>query len=171
MQSVPNYKRKSAAALDDDSKLANELNSFYPRFDRLITTRITASPPSDASLPPPFIVEEYEVRRLFEKKNSRKAAGPDGVFSSTLKHCADQLAPIFTTIFNSSLQLSQVPCSCKVSTIIPMPKKPKPTSLSDYRPVSLTSVVMKVLERLVQKFLRSITRDLLDPLLIMKTDR
>ena len=78
LQSAPNYKRKSAAALDDDPKLANELNSFYPRFDRLITTRITASLPSDASLPPPFIVEEYEVRRLFEKKNSRKAAGPDG---------------------------------------------------------------------------------------------
>ena len=28
LQSAPNYKRKSAAALDDDPKLANELNSF-----------------------------------------------------------------------------------------------------------------------------------------------
>ena len=45
-----------------------------------------------------------------------------------------------------------------------MPKKLKPASLNDYGPVVLTSVVTKVLERLVQKFLRSITRDLLDPL-------
>ena len=43
---------------------------------------------------------------MFEKQNSRKAAGPDGVSSSTLKHCADQLAPVFTTTFNSSLHLS-----------------------------------------------------------------
>ena len=163
MQSVSNYKRKSVAAPDDDSKLTNELNSCYARFDRLITTRITDSPPSDASLPPLFIVENCEVRRLFEKQNSRKAAGPDGVSSSTLKHCADQLAPIFTTLFNSFLQLSQVPSRFKVSAIIPVPKKPKPASLNDYRPVSLTSVVMKVSERLVQKFLRAITRDLLDP--------
>ena len=101
---------------------------------------------------------------MFEKQNSRKATGPDGVSSSTLKHCADQLAPIFTTLFNSFLQLSQVPSCFKVSAIIPVPKKPKPASLDDYRPVALTSVVMKVSERLVQKFLRSITRDLLDPL-------
>ena len=173
MQSLSNYKRKSIAALDDDSKLTYELNSFYPRFDRLITTRITASPPSDASLPPPFIVEEYEVRRLFEKQNSRKAAGPDGVSSSTLKHCADQLAPVFTTLFNSFLQLSQVPSCFKVSAIIPVPKKLKPASLNDYRPVSLTSVVMKVLERLVQKFLRSITGICLTlySSLIVKIDR
>ena len=164
MQSVPNYKRKSAAALDEDSRLANELSSFYARFDRLNTTCITAPQPSDASLPPPFIVEECEVRRLFEKQNNRKAADPDGVFSSTLKHCAEQLAPVFTTVFNSSVQLSQVPCCFKVSTITPVPKKLKPASLNDYGPVVLTSVVTKVLERLVQKFLRSITRDLLDPL-------
>ena len=163
MQSVSNYKRKSVAAPDDDSKLTNELNSCYARFDRLITTRITDSPPSDASLPPLFIVENCEVRRLFEKQNSRKAAGPDGVSSSTLKHCADQLAPIFTTLFNSFLQLSQVPSRFKVSAIIPVPTKLKPASLNDDRLVALTSVVMKVSERLVQKFLRAITRDLLDP--------
>ena len=69
LQSVSNYKREreSIAALDNDSKLTYELNSFYARFDRLNNTRITASPPSDASLPPPFVVEECEVRRVFKK--------------------------------------------------------------------------------------------------------
>ena len=45
-----------------------------------------------------------------------------------------------------------------------MPKKPKPATLNDYRAEALTSVVMKVLERLFQRFLKSITKDLLDPL-------
>ncbi len=37
---------------------------------------------------------------------------------------ADQLAPIFTQIFNRSLELCEVPCCFKRSTIIPVPKSP-----------------------------------------------
>ncbi|KAL0199976.1 hypothetical protein M9458_003163, partial [Cirrhinus mrigala] len=55
--------------------------------------------------------------------------------------------------------------SCfKCSTIIPVPKKPKTTGLNDYRPVALTSVVMKSFERLVLAYLKDITGPLLDPL-------
>ncbi len=81
-----------------------------------------------------------------------------------LKSCADQLAPIFTQIFNRSLELCEVPSCFKCSTIIPVPKKPKITGLNYYRPVALTSVVMKSFERLVLAFLKASTGPLLDPL-------
>ena len=45
-----------------------------------------------------------------------------------------------------------------------IPKRAKVTGLNDYRPVALTSVVMKVLERLVLAHLKSITDPVLDPL-------
>ncbi len=88
----------------------------------------------------------------------------DGISPACLKVCADQLAPIFTQIINKSLELCDVPCCFKRSTIIPVPKKNKITGLNDYRPVALTSVVMKSLERLVLAYLKDITRPLLDPL-------
>ncbi|XP_070182906.1 uncharacterized protein [Littorina saxatilis] len=50
------------------------------------------------------------------------------------------------------------------STIIPIPQKSHVTRLNDYRPVALTSVVMKVLERLVLKYLRAATNHVMDPL-------
>ncbi len=82
-----------------------------------------------------------------------------------LKTCADQLAPIFTQIFNGSLELCEVPSCFKCSIIIiPVPKKPKITGLNDYRPVALTSVVMKSFEKLVLAYLKDITGPLLDPL-------
>ncbi|KAL0181926.1 hypothetical protein M9458_021301, partial [Cirrhinus mrigala] len=56
------------------------------------------------------------------------------------------------------------PSCFKCSTIIPVPKKPKTTGLNDYRPVALTSVVMKSFERLVLTYLKDITGPLLDPL-------
>ncbi|KAK3555184.1 hypothetical protein QTP86_010034 [Hemibagrus guttatus] len=68
------------------------------------------------------------------------------------------------TIFNRSLELCEVPDCFKRSTIIPIPKKPKITGLIDYRPVALTSVVMKSFERLVLAYLKNITGPLLDPL-------
>ncbi|XP_070400499.1 uncharacterized protein [Nothobranchius furzeri] len=52
----------------------------------------------------------------------------------------------------------------KESIIVPVPKKPHPASLNDYRPVALTSVVMKCFERLVRDFIISSLPDTLDPL-------
>ncbi|MFM9587201.1 reverse transcriptase domain-containing protein, partial [Streptomyces caniscabiei] len=71
---------------------------------------------------------------------------------------------MFTDIFNTSLETCHVPACFKSSTIIPVPKKPRPTGLNDYRPVALTSVVMKSFEHLVLSHLKSITDPLLDPL-------
>ncbi|TWW56579.1 hypothetical protein D4764_08G0005660 [Takifugu flavidus] len=107
---------------------------------------------------------EQDVRRQFARLNPRKAPGPDGVSPSTLRHCAEELTPVFTDIFNSSLESCQVPACLKTSTIVPVPKKPRITGLNDYRPVALTSVVMKSLERLILPHLKSITTPLLDPL-------
>ncbi len=81
-----------------------------------------------------------------------------------LKTCAGQLAPIFTQMFNRSLELCEVPSCFKHSTTIPVPKKPKITGVNDYRPVALTSVVMKSFEKLVLAYLKDITGPLLYPL-------
>ncbi len=86
-----------------------------------------------------------------------KAPGPDCVTPACLKSCADQLAPIFTQIFNRSLELCEVPSCFKCSTIILIPMKPKITGLNDYRPV-----VMKSFEKLVLAYLKGITGPLLD---------
>lgn len=78
---------------------------------------------------------------------------------ATLRHCSTELTPVLTSIFNWSLQLLIVPACFKSAVIIPVPPKNNITCLKDYRPVALTSVIMKVLERLVCKHLSSITLD------------
>ncbi len=96
--------------------------------------------------------------------NVRKAAGPDGITGRVLRSCADQLAGLFTSIFNESLATSVVPTSFKKSVIIPVPKNSKPSCLNDYRPVAFTSMVMKVFERLLKKHICSSIPATLDPL-------
>ncbi|KAK3527130.1 hypothetical protein QTP86_012743 [Hemibagrus guttatus] len=139
----------------------------------LSTTRIIVSGPlptfqrgieSNPPPPPALRISEDDVRQIFLKQKRRKTPGPDGVTPACLKTCADQLAFIFSQIFNRSLELCEVPACFKRSTIIPIPKKPKITGLNDHRPVALTSVVMKSFERLVLAYLKNITGPLLDPL-------
>ena len=155
LQSITDYKTKHHAPASDPS-LPDELNNFYCRFDG----GVQHPPPryKEQGGPPPTVYE-HDVRILLRQQNPRKAAGPDGVASATLRHCADQLTPVLTCIFNWSLQLATVPACFKSAVIIPVPKKHKITCLNDYRPVALTSVIMKIFERLVCKHLSSITLD------------
>ena len=100
---------------------------------------------------------------LFFKQNVRKAAGPDQLSPAVFRHCADQLAYVFTDIFNFSLHQCAVPQCFKASVIIPVPKTAKTIELNDFRPVALTSVAMKVFERLVLSHLQSSLSTLMDP--------
>ena len=72
-----------------------------------------------------------------------------------LRMCAGQLCGVFTEILNWSLRICQVPVAFKSSIVIPVPKRSPATSLNDYRPVALTSIVMKSLEKIVSKFMLS----------------
>ncbi len=157
----------------ENQQLADNLNVFYCRFTaekaRLTTstrsdhtfTYPPCNPPPSPTILPVLKVCVEDMKQVFRKQKSRKASGPDRISPACLKVCTDQLAPIFTQIFNRSLELCEVPCCFKRSTIIPVPKI---TGLNDNRPVALTSVVMKSFERLVLAYLKDITGPLLDPL-------
>ncbi|KAI3354522.1 hypothetical protein L3Q82_019033, partial [Scortum barcoo] len=72
-----------------------------------------------------------------------------------LKTCASQLSPVLGHLYNLSLSQEKVPMLWKTSCLVPVPKKSRPSDpVADYRPVALTSHVMKVLERLVLAQLR-----------------
>ena len=82
------------------------------------------------------------MSKTFKHFNPRKAAGPDSIPSRVPRACADQLAGVFTDIFNQSLSQSAVSTCFKRATIVPVPKKAKVTELNDCRPVALTPVIM-----------------------------
>ena len=63
----------------------------------------------------------------FKQVNIHKAAGPDRLPGRVLRACADQLAIVFTDIFNLSLTQSVIPTSFKQTCIVPEPKNVKLT--------------------------------------------
>ena len=158
MSLITNYKGPSKSVDATDITLPDKLNYFYSRFDRENDT--TPSPqPIDEYTPPSFVVSFHDVRRSFARLNERKAAGPDNISPRILKLCSFQLAVPFCDIFNWSLETAVIPQCFKKSTIIPVPKKMSPQSLNDYRPVALTSVIMKCFEFLFKIHMQSLLPD------------
>ncbi len=108
---------KSSAEVRADLLLAEELNTFYGHFEcngGSATLPFSASGSSrQRSEDHVITVSEDEVRRELKRVNFRKAAGPDGITGRVLRSCADQLAGLFTSIFNESLATSVVPTSFK----------------------------------------------------------
>ena len=62
---------------------------------------------------------------------------------------AEQVSEMLTDIFNGSLESGQVPEDWRVANVTPLYKKVSREELGSYRPVSLISVVGKVLESLM----------------------
>ncbi|KAI4897881.1 hypothetical protein NFI96_029587, partial [Prochilodus magdalenae] len=125
--------------------------------------------PLHTSSPPPPVTSTVnltadQVRRQLQRLHMNKAAGPDGVPPRVLKACATQLCGVLQHVFNMSLCLQRVPVMWKTSCIVPVPKTPRPSDIKDYRPVALTSHIMKTMERLVLEQLRPTVQPLLDPL-------
>jgi hypothetical protein len=160
-------KKKTTTTADGDPvQLANDLNVFYARFDKpdsrlqgVLEELEKVEQTGDS-----VRVSEDEVKTVFSKLKPGKACGPDGIKPRLLKVCAEQLAAVFQAIFNKSLLLGKVPVQWKLSKIVPVPKKAACKEFNDFRPIALTPVVMKCLEKLVLKRLLQQTEDQLDPL-------
>ena len=72
-----------------------------------------------------------------------------------LREVAEQVSEMLTDIFNRSLESGQVPEDWRVVNVTPLFKKGSREELENYKPVSLTSVVGKVLEALIKDRMRN----------------
>ncbi|KAK3554982.1 hypothetical protein QTP86_002415 [Hemibagrus guttatus] len=161
IQSITNY-RPAPPACDSDASLPDALNNFYARFEAQndVTARKTILPKRDQAL----CLTTADVRKTLCRVNPRKAAGPDNIPGRVLRECAEQLADVFTDIFNISLSSAIVQTCLKTTTIIPVPKKSPASCLNDHRPIALTPIIMKCFERLVMRQIKDLLPPSLDPM-------
>ena len=132
---------KKTISTDDPGTLANELNSFYARFDNQDFHKEQAEMLNALSQVEgnTLVISEDEVRNSFQNLNIRSACGPDNISGLVLKKCSSSLSPVFAKLFQKSLDSSQVPVVWKTSSLVPVPKNRNPKEKNDYRPVALTS--------------------------------
>ena len=78
-----------------------------------------------------------------------KAIGLDNISSRLIRECADILSDSLCDLFNKSLMSGIFPDDWKCARVTPLFKQGESSDLSNYRPISVISVVAKVFERIV----------------------
>ena len=100
------------------------------------------------SLCSPFSSQELDT--ALSQLSSSTAAGPDKITYPLLSHLPQVGRDLLLYLFNLSWSSHDVPSAWKTSTIIPLLKAGKPSSSpASYRPISLTSCVSKLFEKMI----------------------
>ena len=111
--------------------------------------------PRCSSSMPEITFTQRDVRRELLSLDVHKSSGPDGIPAVVLKQCAPELCPVLTRLFALSYSANEVPCSWKTALVHPVPKKGDRSDPSNYRPIAITSLLSKVMERVINtKLLR-----------------
>ena len=79
------------------------------------------------------------------------ASGPDKFPITILKECKKELAKPLCILWKRSLETGEIPSKYLEQTIVPIFKKGTKGDPANYRPVSLTSHIIKIFERIVRK--------------------
>ena len=98
---------------------------------------------------PPLIITETEVTKLINKLKIDKSPGPDQIHPRYLKDLVVAIATPLTMIFKNLLKLE--PKDWKRARVGAIYKKGKKSYPGNYRPVSPTSIVCKIMESIVRK--------------------
>ena len=77
--------------------------------------------------------------------------------------CAPQLCQVFSTLFTRFLKDNIVLGMGKTSMICPIPQNNSPSDSSNYRPFTITSVVIECFEKIVLQHLLDLTNGMQDP--------
>lgn len=87
--------------------------------------------------------------------DKHKSIGPDGIHPLFLKECAAELALPLSNLFQHSLDTGKVPTDWKHAAVTAIHKGGDRSIAANYRPIALLSIISKVLESLVDDYLRA----------------
>ena len=143
--------KPDGSVTDGDHEVVEVLNNFFQSVfiqeDPFSVPRV--SPKVVCTLNEINITESEVYDKLFSL-NPNKAPGPDCLHPQLLKNCASSLTRPLFLLYTQSLNSGKIPEEWKRANIMQIFKKGSKTEANNYRPISLTSQLVKVLESLIR---------------------
>lgn len=148
------YRQSIAERLGPPFNDVNAINNHFttiatdPDYDiERVNEMIQTVPNNDLPL---YNIYEYEVFLLFTsiKKTS---PGPDKLPYWFFRYAAAELTPVVTHLIRLTLSNGTPPEAWKRAVITPVPKVTSPQNLSDLRPISVTPILSRLVEKLIAR--------------------
>ena len=131
----------------DKAKILN--NQFQSVFTIEPNSPLPDKGPSPHPTMPDINVSLEGVYNLLLNINTHKTCGPDQIHGRVLKETADIISPFLRTLFQSSLDSQVIPDDWRSANVTPLFKQGDKQQPSNYRPISLTSIVSKLFEQII----------------------
>ena len=137
-----------ARSLISNNRSQHDDCSTYERLQQFCSDKCQNNPPFE--IPP---IGVHELGKLISRLENKTSSGPDEISNKLLKMALPYIVESLTYIFNLCIQNNVVPSKLKMAKVIPLPKSKTTADLDSYRPISLLSVLSKLLERHVHTHL------------------
>ena len=98
---------------------------------------------------PEICINQNGIIKLLSNLRPDKAAGPDEIRPIVLKELRLEIAPIIQLIFERSLATGELPSDWTKANVSPIFKKGDKSDPANYRPISLTCILCKVMEHII----------------------
>lgn len=139
-----------------DPVKANMLNDFYATVGVVDDGKILSCTDMElSSVLDTVVFTKADIIRAISKLKPNLSCGPDNLpplLFKKVKHC---LAWPLSVLYNQLFSVAVVPIEWKQAIITPVFKKGTTGDVSNYRPVSLTSVACKIMERVIAQSIYS----------------
>ena len=104
------------------------------------------------------LIDIAVTKEIVEKEIDRlkkfKSPGPDEIYPLVLKECKEIISEPLVAVFKKSLDSGEVPIMWRQANVVPIFKKGDKTLPSNYRPISLTSIIGKIMESIIARNIR-----------------
>jgi hypothetical protein len=102
------------------------------------------------------VINQSRIRWALGTLKPFKAVGADEIVPALLQQGEEQIVPLLCRIYRACLAYGFIPTAWRQVkvTFIPDPGKLDYTKVKDYRPISLSSFLLKTMEKLVERHIR-----------------
>lgn len=150
-ESIPRLQKPDGTFTDNDEEKAQTLSEFFASVFTIEPTYEDQPIPTPSSTFPNEICFSIErVRKEVERLNVAKSGGPDSIPPRILHETRDFICEPLCHIFQLSWDAGRLPTEWKEADISAIFKKGKKSDPDNYRPVSLTSVCCKIMEKIIR---------------------
>lgn len=138
---------------NDPLTMANILQDQYSKVfsDPNALKRDINDNPSETPTIEDIDFNEEDILNAINDMSRYSATGPDKFSAEILKECKQQLCSPIQHLWRMSLNQSDIPTKYLQQTIVPIYKKGDRSLAANYRPVSLTSHIIKIFERVLRQ--------------------
>nr|VZI15725.1 unnamed protein product [Spirometra erinaceieuropaei] len=152
MDPIPMLKTDDGVELYKDDEKAEHLSRFF----QSVFTREVAVPTDHCNVDnvptiDSVVLTKPIVQQELLKLKEGTSPGPDEIPAKLLKELATELAEPLSVLFQASLDAGRLPPEWKAAWISTIHKNGSRASANNYRPVSLTSICCKVMERIIKR--------------------